>query len=82
MVSFNEVLHLPCPYFNIVVYRLLFSLRWAIIGLTDQYLTDKLERNTYVLEMGNLQGHVTRHNHIRLIKVKLLTIFMLFFILS
>lgn len=37
---------------------------WAIVGLTEQYVFRKIEQNKYVLQVGSLQTHVSRHNHI------------------
>ncbi|XP_067121068.1 cell division control protein 45 homolog [Centruroides vittatus] len=37
---------------------------WAIVGLTEQYLFRKIEQDKYVLQVGNLQTHVSRHNHV------------------
>ena len=34
--------------------------RWAIVGVTEQILLGKVENQQYVLETGNLQGHVAR----------------------
>jgi hypothetical protein len=34
--------------------------RWAIVGVTEQILLAKVENQQYVLETGNLQGHVAR----------------------
>lgn len=34
---------------------------WAIIGLSDQYVNEKIEHNRYVLDAGNLQAHITRY---------------------
>nr|BAH83666.1 cell division cycle 45 [Patiria pectinifera] len=36
---------------------------WAIVGLTDQLLSKKIDRETYVLEATELNRHVARHNH-------------------
>ncbi|KAG1655059.1 Cell division control protein 45 [Nymphon striatum] len=36
---------------------------WAIVGLTDQYISQKIEQNSYLMSLGTLQGFVTRHNH-------------------
>lgn len=33
---------------------------WAIVGLTEQVLLEKIEHSQYVLETGTLQSHVTR----------------------
>ncbi|XP_069698969.1 cell division control protein 45 homolog [Periplaneta americana] len=33
---------------------------WAIVGVTEQVLLGKVENQQYVLETGNLQGHVAR----------------------
>ncbi|GFG35678.1 hypothetical protein Cfor_11465 [Coptotermes formosanus] len=33
---------------------------WAIVGVTEQILMGKVENQQYVLETGNLQGHVAR----------------------
>lgn len=33
---------------------------WAIVGVTEQILLCKVENEQYVLETGNLQGHVAR----------------------
>nr|XP_014340630.1 PREDICTED: cell division control protein 45 homolog isoform X2 [Latimeria chalumnae] len=36
---------------------------WAIIGLTDQWIKDKITQMKYVTDVGSLQRHVSRHNH-------------------
>ncbi|CAH6792066.1 cell division control protein 45 homolog [Phodopus roborovskii] len=36
---------------------------WAIVGLTDQWVHDKITQMKYVTDVGILQRHVTRHNH-------------------
>uniref|UniRef100_T1IT13 Cell division control protein 45 homolog n=1 Tax=Strigamia maritima TaxID=126957 RepID=T1IT13_STRMM len=35
---------------------------WAIIGLTEQYINNKIDSHEYVLECDSLQCHVARHN--------------------
>ncbi|XP_032509757.1 cell division control protein 45 homolog isoform X2 [Phocoena sinus] len=37
--------------------------RWAIVGLTDQWVQDKITQMKYVTDVGILQRHVSRHNH-------------------
>uniref|UniRef100_A0A8C9FBE2 Cell division cycle 45 n=1 Tax=Pavo cristatus TaxID=9049 RepID=A0A8C9FBE2_PAVCR len=37
--------------------------RWAIVGLTDQWVQDKITQMKYVTDIGVLQRHVSRHNH-------------------
>ncbi|XP_053135925.1 cell division control protein 45 homolog [Hemicordylus capensis] len=36
---------------------------WAIVGLTDQWVQDKITQMKYVTDIGTLQRHVSRHNH-------------------
>ncbi|XP_058137804.1 cell division control protein 45 homolog [Dasypus novemcinctus] len=36
---------------------------WAIVGLTDQWIQDKITQMKYVTDVGALQRHVSRHNH-------------------
>ncbi|XP_003974984.2 cell division control protein 45 homolog [Takifugu rubripes] len=36
---------------------------WAIIGLTDQLVHDKITRMKYITDVGTMQRHVSRHNH-------------------
>ncbi|KAM6965699.1 LOW QUALITY PROTEIN: cell division control protein 45 homolog [Aplochiton taeniatus] len=36
---------------------------WAVIGLTDQWVHDKLTHMKYVTDIATLQRHVSRHNH-------------------
>ncbi|XP_007956643.1 cell division control protein 45 homolog [Orycteropus afer afer] len=36
---------------------------WAIVGLTDQWVQDKITQMKYVTDVGLLQRHVSRHNH-------------------
>ncbi|KAM6165742.1 cell division control protein 45 homolog isoform 6-T6 [Erethizon dorsatum] len=36
---------------------------WAIVGLTDQWLQDRITQMKYVTDVGILQRHVSRHNH-------------------
>ncbi|XP_028683822.2 cell division control protein 45 homolog isoform X6 [Macaca mulatta] len=36
---------------------------WAIVGLTDQWVQDKITQMKYVTDVGVLQRHVSRHNH-------------------
>uniref|UniRef100_A0A3B4YWW0 Cell division cycle 45 n=1 Tax=Stegastes partitus TaxID=144197 RepID=A0A3B4YWW0_9TELE len=40
-----------------------FSCRWAIIGLTDQWVHDKITHMKYVTDIATMQRHVSRHNH-------------------
>ncbi|XP_072044064.1 cell division control protein 45 homolog [Amphiura filiformis] len=36
---------------------------WAIVGLTDQLLSKKIDREKYVSDVTELNRHVSRHNH-------------------
>uniref|UniRef100_A0A8C6MJL5 Cell division cycle 45 n=1 Tax=Nothobranchius furzeri TaxID=105023 RepID=A0A8C6MJL5_NOTFU len=36
---------------------------WAIIGLTDQQIHDKITHMKYVTDVATMQRHVSRHNH-------------------
>uniref|UniRef100_A0A3Q2YNL9 CDC45 cell division cycle 45 homolog (S. cerevisiae) n=1 Tax=Hippocampus comes TaxID=109280 RepID=A0A3Q2YNL9_HIPCM len=36
---------------------------WAIIGLTDQWVHDKVTHMKYVTDIATMQRHVSRHNH-------------------
>ncbi|KAG7263932.1 hypothetical protein CRUP_029272 [Coryphaenoides rupestris] len=36
---------------------------WAVIGLTDQWVHDKITHMKYVTDMATMQRHVSRHNH-------------------
>lgn len=36
---------------------------WAIVGLTDQWVQDKITQMKYVTDIGVLQRHVSRHSH-------------------
>ncbi|XP_047236455.1 cell division control protein 45 homolog [Girardinichthys multiradiatus] len=36
---------------------------WAIIGLTDQWVHDKITHMKYVSDIATMQRHVSRHNH-------------------
>ncbi|XP_039728837.1 cell division control protein 45 homolog isoform X1 [Pteropus medius] len=36
---------------------------WAIVGLTDQWVQDKITQMKYVTDVGILQRHVSRNNH-------------------
>ncbi|XP_002403235.2 cell division control protein 45 homolog [Ixodes scapularis] len=36
---------------------------WAILGLSEQHITGKIDHNRYILEAGSLQAHVTRRNN-------------------
>lgn len=36
---------------------------WAIIGLTDQWVHDKITHMKYITDVATLQRHVSRHNH-------------------
>ncbi|XP_006065602.1 cell division control protein 45 homolog isoform X2 [Bubalus bubalis] len=38
---------------------------WAIVGLTDQWVQDKITQVKYVTDVGALQRHVSRHSHRR-----------------
>ncbi|RDD44749.1 Cell division control protein 45-like protein [Trichoplax sp. H2] len=38
------------------------NLWWTIIGLTEQYLHQKIDRDKYVLDVSTIQGHVMRLN--------------------
>lgn len=37
--------------------------RCAIVGVTEQYLLGKVEKQQYVLDTGVLQGHVSKLSH-------------------
>ncbi|XP_042193640.1 cell division control protein 45 homolog isoform X1 [Callorhinchus milii] len=36
---------------------------WTIVGLTDQWIHDKITHMKYVTDVGTVQRHVSRHNH-------------------
>ncbi|KAM9361041.1 cell division control protein 45 homolog [Symphorus nematophorus] len=36
---------------------------WAVIGLTDQWVHDKITHMKYVTDTATVQRHVSRHNH-------------------
>ncbi|XP_037113854.1 cell division control protein 45 homolog [Syngnathus acus] len=36
---------------------------WAVIGLTDQWVHDKITHMKYVTDIAAMQRHVSRHNH-------------------
>lgn len=36
---------------------------WAIIGLSDQWVHDKITHMKYVTDVATMQRHVSRHNH-------------------
>ncbi|XP_058492237.1 cell division control protein 45 homolog [Solea solea] len=36
---------------------------WAIIGLTDQWVHDKITHMKYITDIATMQRHVSRHNH-------------------
>ncbi|KAJ0019267.1 hypothetical protein NQD34_006836 [Periophthalmus magnuspinnatus] len=36
---------------------------WSIIGLTDQWIHDKITHMKYITDVATLQRHVSRHNH-------------------
>ncbi|XDV49573.1 hypothetical protein PO909_018798 [Leuciscus waleckii] len=36
---------------------------WSVIGLTDQWVHDKIPHMKYVTDIATLQRHVSRHNH-------------------
>ncbi|XP_049618653.1 cell division control protein 45 homolog [Syngnathus scovelli] len=36
---------------------------WAVIGLTDQWVHDKITHTKYVTDIAAMQRHVSRHNH-------------------
>ncbi|XP_077416651.1 cell division control protein 45 homolog isoform X2 [Vanacampus margaritifer] len=36
---------------------------WAVIGLTDQWVHDKVTHMKYVTDIATMQRHVSRHNH-------------------
>ncbi|KAM9857745.1 cell division control protein 45 homolog [Aulostomus maculatus] len=36
---------------------------WAVIGLTDQWVHDKITHMKYVTDIATMQRHVSRHNH-------------------
>ncbi|KFO34831.1 Cell division control protein 45 like protein [Fukomys damarensis] len=40
-----------------------FASRWAIVGLTDQWVQDRITQMKYVTDVGVLQRHVSRHSH-------------------
>jgi copper chaperone CopZ len=37
--------------------------RYAIIGVTEQYVNDKVDRDRYMDHVTQLKGHVSRLNH-------------------
>uniref|UniRef100_A0A8C2KQN5 CDC45 cell division cycle 45 homolog (S. cerevisiae) n=1 Tax=Cyprinus carpio TaxID=7962 RepID=A0A8C2KQN5_CYPCA len=37
--------------------------RWSVIGVTDQWVHDKIPHMKYVTDIATLQRHVSRHNH-------------------
>uniref|UniRef100_A0A671TNT3 CDC45 cell division cycle 45 homolog (S. cerevisiae) n=1 Tax=Sparus aurata TaxID=8175 RepID=A0A671TNT3_SPAAU len=37
--------------------------QWAVIGLTDQWVHDKITHMKYVTDIAIMQRHVSRHNH-------------------
>ena len=40
------------------------DLLWlAVIGVTDQFIHNKVDRDKYIEDVGQLQLHVSRHNH-------------------
>uniref|UniRef100_A0A3P8TJD4 CDC45 cell division cycle 45 homolog (S. cerevisiae) n=1 Tax=Amphiprion percula TaxID=161767 RepID=A0A3P8TJD4_AMPPE len=43
--------------------RSFFLCRWAVIGLTDQWVHDKITHMKYVTDIATMQRHVSRHNH-------------------
>ncbi|XP_068166660.1 cell division control protein 45 homolog [Antennarius striatus] len=36
---------------------------WSIIGLTDQWVHDKITHMKYITDIATMQRHVSRHNH-------------------
>ncbi|KAM7018129.1 cell division control protein 45 homolog [Tautogolabrus adspersus] len=36
---------------------------WAVIGLTDQSVNDKITHMKYITDIATMQRHVSRHNH-------------------
>ncbi|MBN3306836.1 CDC45 protein, partial [Amia calva] len=36
---------------------------WSVVGLTDQWVQDKITHMKYVTDVAALQRHVSRHNH-------------------
>ncbi|CAJ0932570.1 unnamed protein product, partial [Ranitomeya imitator] len=36
---------------------------WSIVGLTDQWVQDRITQMKYVTDVGTLQRHVSRYNH-------------------
>ncbi|KAK7077932.1 DNA replication initiation factor cdc45 [Halocaridina rubra] len=36
---------------------------WAIVGATEQLMSEKIEQDKYLLTTANLQNHVSRLNH-------------------
>uniref|UniRef100_A0A671RNH2 Cell division control protein 45 homolog n=1 Tax=Sinocyclocheilus anshuiensis TaxID=1608454 RepID=A0A671RNH2_9TELE len=36
---------------------------WSVIGVTDQWIHDKIPHMKYVTDIATLQRHVSRHNH-------------------
>lgn len=42
-----------------------YLLWWAILGLTEQLLYEKVDRERYVTDLHALQPHVIRHNRTR-----------------
>uniref|UniRef100_A0A673M369 CDC45 cell division cycle 45 homolog (S. cerevisiae) n=1 Tax=Sinocyclocheilus rhinocerous TaxID=307959 RepID=A0A673M369_9TELE len=39
------------------------SRMWSVIGVTDQWVHDKIPHMKYVTDIATLQRHVSRHNH-------------------
>lgn len=48
---------------------------WAIIGLTEQFVMEKIEPAQYVIETGTVQSHVSRIQNVSDNKVKYLNKF-------
>lgn len=48
---------------NSLLFFCFFSIRYAILGLSEQYLMNKITETTYVTECGDLQNHVSRLTH-------------------
>uniref|UniRef100_A0A8C3CH39 Cell division cycle 45 n=1 Tax=Cairina moschata TaxID=8855 RepID=A0A8C3CH39_CAIMO len=57
----NKIMRALCS--SILSFYLNDMLWWAIVGLTDQWVQDKITQMKYVTDIGILQRHVSRHNH-------------------
>jgi len=50
-------------FFRLAIINVLCVLRLAIIGVSDQFIEQRIDRDKYIDSISQLQPHVSRLNH-------------------